>query len=261
MNLLAFDTGTDVMSIAAARTLDGRVQQWQHTGAGGAQASSALIPAVLDLLQQAGLRLDALDAICFGSGPGSFTGLRTACSVAQGLAFGAGVPVLPVDSLLAVAEDARHTGWADQAQVRVTALLDARMDELYAATYAYAAGQWTEVQGSCLVRPEAVGAHLLALRQTAVLPAEAPVPWGVAGNVFAEYGARLGLAEAGFAAASCIQALPTAAAMLRLAPALLAAGHAVAAEQALPRYIRDKVAKTTLERAVEKAASLAATGH
>lgn len=265
MNLLAFDTGTDVMSVAVARTVDGRVQQWQHTAAGGAQASSTLIPTVLDLLQQASLRLDALNAVCFGSGPGSFTGLRTACSVAQGLAFGAGVPVLPVDSLLAVAEDARATGWAGHAQVRVTALLDARMDELYAATYAYAAGQWTEVQGSCLVRPEAVGARLLALRQTSALPAGAAMPWGVAGNVFAEYGARLGLADTGFAAASCSQALPTAAAMLRLAPQLLAAGHAVAAEQALPRYIRDKVAKTTLERAAEKAAAqaitLAASGH
>lgn len=259
MNLLAFDTGTDVISIAVARTVDGRVQQWQHTGAGGAQASSTLIPAVLEVLQQAGLRLDALDAICFGSGPGSFTGLRTACSVAQGLAFGAGVPVLPVDSLLAVAEDARLTALPEQPRGVVTALLDARMDELYAATYAYAAGQWTELQDSCLVRPEDVHAHLLALGQSASLAAGEPMPWALAGNVFAVYGERLGLADSAWSAAPRIAALPTAAAMLRLAPRLLAAGHAVAAEHALPRYIRDKVAKTTLERAAEKAATQALT--
>src|SRR3990167_8697022 len=144
MNLLAFDTSTDTMSIAVARTVDGRVQQWQHTGVGGAQASTGLIAAILALMQQAQLKFDALDAICFGSGPGSFTGLRTACSVAQGLAFGAGVPVLAVDSLLAVAEDARHAALGAQASVQITALLDARMDEMYCATFAFTAGQWTE---------------------------------------------------------------------------------------------------------------------
>ena len=105
MNLLAFDTGTEMMSIAVARTVDGQLRQWQHSASGGAKASTELIPDILGLMQQAGLRLDSLDAICFGSGPGSFTGLRTACSVAQGLAFGAKVPVLAVDSLLAVAEE------------------------------------------------------------------------------------------------------------------------------------------------------------
>lgn len=239
MNLLAFDTSTETMHIAVARTVDGQVQQWQHSGVGGAQASTGLIAAILALMQQAELPLTALDAICFGSGPGSFTGLRTACAVAQGLAFGARVPVLPVASLLAVAEEARFAALADQPSGQVTALLDARMDEMYVATYAFEGSQWTELQGSGLVRPED-------------LPASAgPTHW--AGNVFTVYGERLAGVKAAVGAVQCIAALPSALAMLRLAPQLLAQGLAVPAEQALPVYIRDKVAKTTLERTAEKA--------
>lgn len=242
MNLLAFDTSTDTMSIAVARTVDGRVQQWQHTGVGGAQASTGLIAAILALMQQAQLKFDALDAICFGSGPGSFTGLRTACSVAQGLAFGAGVPVLPVESLLAVAEEARFAALAEQPRGQVMALLDARMDEMYAARYAFDGDQWTELQSSHLLRPEELQV--------------APEATALAGNVFTVYGERLvGLAAAG--AVPRITALPSAAALLRLAPQWLAQGKAVPAAQALPIYIRDKVAKTTEERALEKAAAQA----
>lgn len=256
MNLLAFDTGTEMMSIAVSRTVDGCVQQWQHTASGGARASTDLIPAILGLVQQAGLRLDALDAICFGSGPGSFTGLRTACSVAQGLAFGAGVPVLAVDSLLAVAEEARHASLSAQPSGEVTALLDARMDEMYGATFGFDNGQWTERAGSALVAPE-------RLVRVASVPAPAsavsPTPWVLAGNVFAVYGDRVAAQDPAAATALRIPALPTATAMLRLAPQLLAAGKAVSAEHALPSYIRDKVAKTTAERMAEKAAAQAPT--
>jgi tRNA threonylcarbamoyladenosine biosynthesis protein TsaB len=240
MKLLAFDTSTDVMSIAVSRDDGAASGLWQHQGAGGAQASTGLIAGVLELMRQAGLELRALDAICFGCGPGSFTGLRTACAVAQGLAFGAGVPVLPVNSLLAVAEAARHGGCDSQGPVQVTALLDARMDEIYLASFAFAAGLWTELQAATLVKPEAV-----CLAPATVGEALA------AGNVFAVYGPRLNSLTA---AALRIDALPQATAMLRLAPQLLAAGKAVSAEHALPTYIRDKVAQTTAERAAIKAA-------
>lgn len=236
MKLLAFDTSTDLISIAVTREVDGVVQVWQHTGAGGAQASSGLIPAIEGLMAEAGLRYEELDAIAFGQGPGSFTGLRTACSVAQGLAFGAGIQVLPVDTLLTVAEEARSHNAAEADVCRVLALLDARMDELYAAHYEFADGVWTQCEDYELLRPEA-----LTLQGSQAL----------AGNVFTAYGERLPVAPE----VPRWSALPSATAMLRLAPALLAAGHAVPPQQALPRYIRDKVAKTTLERAAEKAAA------
>jgi tRNA threonylcarbamoyladenosine biosynthesis protein TsaB len=234
MKLLAFDTSTESMAIAVG---DG-ARVWEHTGAGGAKASATLIPAILALLRQAGLALGELDAIAFGRGPGSFTGLRTACSVAQGLAFGAGVKVLPVDTLLALAEEARHR----QGATRIVAALDARMDEMYIARYDLSiAGAGYDAEPE-LVRPEDL---------------RVPGGWALAGNVFNAYGERL--AAGADAATIRIDALPTAAAMLRLAPALIAAGQAVAADHALPRYIRDKVAKTTDERTAERAAQAAAT--
>ena len=233
MNLLAFDTSTDVISIAVARG----DQLWTHTGPGGSQASASLIPAIRNCMAQAGLGFADLDAIVFGRGPGSFTGLRTACAVAQGLAFGAqsatrpgGVPVLPVDTLLAVAEDARHQHGVHQ----VVAVLDARMDEVYTAPFEYDGTRWSGPDDFGLMAPQHV---------------DVPAGWTLAGNAFKAYGDRLA------PGASHVAAFPTAAALLRLAPALLAAGGAVPADQALPRYIRDKVAKTTQERADERAAA------
>lgn len=228
--LLAFDTSTENLSVAVC---DG-ARVLECSGPGGAQASTTLLPMVLDLLRQAGLALAQLDAIAFGCGPGSFTGLRTACSVAQGLAFGTrahkpeGVPLLPVDTLLAVAEEARHLSGVTQ----VVAALDARMNEVYAGHYRFERGEWLQDGDFDLLAPEAL---------------TLPDGWTLAGNAAAAYGARL-------AGTPGIAALPLATAMLRLAPQLLAAGLAVPAEQALPRYVRNKVAKTTAERMAEKAA-------
>jgi tRNA threonylcarbamoyladenosine biosynthesis protein TsaB len=234
-SFLAFDTSTDVMSIA----LTDSVRIWQHTGPGGAKASSSLIPAILTLLTKAGLALGDLQAIAFGRGPGSFSGLRTACAVAQGLAFaakgatgansgmggdgGIGIPVLPIDTLMALAEEARH----QQESPYITALLDARMDEMYVQRYACLQGI-LEPLGDCeLIRPENLVPDGAALH---------------AGNVFGVYRGRL---SEGLNSLNC---LPTAAAMLRLAPRLVASGHCVPAFQALPLYVRDKVALTTAER-------------
>ena len=239
-HFLAFDTSTDVMSVAVT---DGS-RVWQHTGPGGAKASTTLIPAILALLLDAGLTLAELDAIAFGRGPGSFSGLRTACAVAQGLAYGAGqgagVPVLPIDTLMAVAEEARHLKAQSphpnpppkgEGIENITALLDARMDEMYVQHYACKQGVLTPVGNCALIRPE----HLMPNVATLY-----------AGNVFTVYADKLPKDL------NSIHSLPTATAMLRLAPALAASGHGIKAELALPLYVRDKVALTTEERELVK---------
>jgi tRNA threonylcarbamoyladenosine biosynthesis protein TsaB len=233
MNLLALDTSTETMSLAVQRTHHGVSQVWRHTAPGGPQTSAQLIPAIQQLMVQAGLHFGQLTAIVFGCGPGSFTGLRTACSVAQGLALGAHIPVVPVDTLLAVAEEARHQQAPDAPAFKVMALLDARMDEMYGACYFFESGNWSQTMAHSLIQPESLNAGKDCT---------------LAGNVFVPYGARMA-AHKGLR----VEALPTASALLRLAPALLAGGAAMDAEQALPLYIRDKVAKTTEERASEKA--------
>ena len=250
LQLLALDTSTDTLSIAVAGLRDGTPMAWQHSAAGGALASSTLIPAILDLMARAGLAFGDLDAIAFGCGPGAFTGLRTACSVAQGLAFGAklasGRPpmqVLPVDTLLVLAEQARSEHLADGQPLRVLAMLDARMDEIYAAAYAFDGWRWSRVQGCTLGRPE-----------TLVIPAGwLASGFLLTGNVFATYGQRLPVPDH----LPRLTALPSAAAMLRLAGDLLAQGAGVAPEHALPTYMRDKVAQTTTERAAARAATVA----
>jgi tRNA threonylcarbamoyladenosine biosynthesis protein TsaB len=221
MNLLAFDTSTEILRAAVQRAGASVIQD---EAAGGAQASAALIPLLQSLLARAGLQLRQLDAILFGRGPGSFTGLRTACSVAQGLGFGANVPVVGVDTLLALAEDARERSGAD----RVVALLDARMGEVYAARYAHDGRVWQRQGDMVLARPDAV---------------DVPQGWTLAGNAFAAHG------DAFAAHLQRVEAAPTAMAMLRLAPGLIASGEARDAAHALPLYIRDKVAQTTEERA------------
>ncbi|WP_027016929.1 tRNA (adenosine(37)-N6)-threonylcarbamoyltransferase complex dimerization subunit type 1 TsaB [Comamonas composti] len=228
MNLLALDTSTDTFSIAVQK---GQAN-WQSSGPGGAQSSAQLIPAIKALMAQAGLGFSELQAIAFGRGPGSFTGLRTACAVAQGLAFAARIPVLPVDSLLAVAEQAR----AQHGCEALVAVLDARMNEVYHAAFHWRQGKWSSMADFGLCAPEAL---------------DLPTGTVVAGNAQAAYGSRLA------PQARHLQALPTAEAMLRLAPALLAQGLAVPADQALPHYIRDKVAQTTAERAAARQAAAA----
>ena len=238
--LLAFDTSTERLSIAAVV----RGEVFTHEAAGGAQASATLIPAILALLSRAGIALRDLDAIAFGRGPGAFTGLRCACSVAQGLAYGANKPVLPIDTLLAVAEDARSAWQREQSRWRVWVVMDARMDEIYAAQYEYGdaaqqPGVWTMVDAPVLTTPHALNARW-----------QAEAPTHVAGSALTAFGARLATGDA----VLMPDAMPRARAMLPLAEALWALGGAVDAAHAAPLYLRDKVAQTTVERDAIRAA-------
>ena len=229
--LIAFDTATERMTIAV-KGQGGQV--WSHDGEGGAKASAALLPAILGLLRDAGLRLTDLDAIAFGRGPGAFTGLRTACSVAQGLALGAGKPVLPIDSLLAVAEQAR----AGAASYRVWAAIDARMGQIYAAEYEHADGAWRT-----RVEPLLTDGEQLSSRWR-----EQP-PQAIAGDALRSFSDRLQT----FGAALVPDAAPHALALLALAEGAWSRGDAVDPALALPLYVRDKVAQTTLERDAARA--------
>jgi tRNA threonylcarbamoyladenosine biosynthesis protein TsaB len=241
LTLLALDTSTHRMSVGLVANGVSHL----HEGEGGAQASAALLPAVFRLLAEAGLGLDDLDALAFGRGPGAFTGLRTACAVVQGLAYGVrsprhpeGLPVLAIDTLAAVAESARQQAPASARPLRVTALLDARMGEIYAATYRFADARQpvaTRQGGPWLLRP-----HQLADLLPSPTAGEDQM---LAGNALALVTDHLQDPEL-----RRVEAWPHASALLGLAPALWASGQAVAAAQAQPLYVRDKVAQTTEER-------------
>jgi len=226
VKLLALETSTALLSVALS--VDG--QWWErreHHPNGG---SDRILPWVRELLAEAGLSLAELDGIAFGAGPGGFTGIRLSCGIAQGLAYGADLPVLGVCSLEALA--------LESGAERVYACLDARMNEVYAAAY--------EVRD---------GTPVALLPPVVVPPAQAPLPegggWQGAGDGFSSYGealaARLGDAVTPVQI-SLAALLPTARAVLRLALPRFARGEAVAAAQAQPLYVRDKVALTTAER-------------
>lgn len=236
---LAIECSTDTLSVALGTGLQGDPVV-EHAGPGGPQSSTTLLPAVQRLLDQAGWRLHDLSSIAFARGPGSFTGLRTACAVAQGLAYGTrdarhpdGLPVLAIDTLQVLAETATPADHAGP----VAALLDARMDELYLAVWQRQGTGWTERHAPRLCAPDQL-AHWL----TQALPGEHPL---LAGNVFSAYPEALAGLQASHTTAV---AVPSATALLRLAPAAWTRGDALPAHAAMPLYVRDKVARTTAER-------------
>jgi tRNA threonylcarbamoyladenosine biosynthesis protein TsaB len=263
LRLLAIETSTDTVSVALGDGAPGG-PCWQHTGPGAAQASLTLLPVIGSLLAQAGWQLAELDALVFARGPGSFTGLRTACAVVQGLAYGVrgagrpeGLPVLPIDTLAALAEEARFS----QAEAglstprRIAALLDARMGEMYVAAYRCTDGALVEQQPPRLCAPQDLaGWWRSAWPDDAAPDGDVSLAASrdgaddlLAGNVFEAYQEAFSAQFSELPGRRQL-ALPTARALLRLAPAALAAGAAVSAHQALPLYVRDKVAQTTAER-------------
>ena len=223
MNFLTLETSTALLSVAL-RCGDRVLERREHHPNGG---SDRILPWVRELLAEAGLALNQLDGIAFGAGPGGFTGIRLACGVAQGLAYGADLPVLGVCSLEALALEA--------GAVQVYACLDARMNEVYAAAYRLEAGT-----------PVAVVAPVVAPPDQAPLVVGAG--WVGAGDGFKSYGPALASRLTDAVTPALPEALPTATAILHLAVPRFAAGDGVPAAQAQPLYVRDKVALTTAER-------------
>lgn len=223
MNILALDTSTEYCSVAYWR--DGEVDAREILA--GQRHSQLLLPMVDELLRHHGATVRRLDGVAYGHGPGSFTGLRIACGVIQGLALGAALPVVGVGTLASMAEGS--------GQGRVVCCLDARMGEIYHAAYARTDSGWQTV------RPPALCA-----------PGEAPpLPdgsWTGCGSGFAVHGPVLQQRYAGRLSAIMPEIFPHARHMARLAAREFEAGRSVAPEQALPLYLRDKVALKTGER-------------
>lgn len=219
--LLALDGATEQLALALVRAEDGVALTRDLPG--GAQTSASLLPSLFGLLAEAGLAPAQLDALAFGRGPGAFTGLRSVCAVVQGLALGWDLPVHPIDSLLIPVEAA----WQPDSPAIWGAVMDARMGELYAARYQRLADDWQTLEAAALWSPAALRQHWRAEPNSS--------PQALAGN---------GLALIGESAEPPAQ---RAAALARLA-LLAARGLPVDASQALPLYVRDKVAQTTAER-------------
>lgn len=225
MRILALETSTDLGSCALWQ--DGDVSE--RLCPPGRPHSETLLPLLRELLAEAGIGFADLDAIAFGAGPGAFTGLRVACGVAQGLAVAAELPVLPVSTLQALA--------AASGGERVLALLDARMGEVYCAAYQRQGDEMCQLGEQRVVSPEGVefpGGGI----------------WLAAGNALAAYPSlRERAAQAACALAP--EAMPSAAAVARLAAPRLLRGEGLDPALAVPIYVRDKVARTVAERLAE----------
>jgi tRNA threonylcarbamoyladenosine biosynthesis protein TsaB len=224
MRILALDTSTAWLSVAV---FDGHAIAAIREHAGNA-SSERILPLVSRVLSEAGIPLTELAGIAYGAGPGSFTGIRIACGVVQGLALGADLPVFGVPTLAAIA----HSAWRMHGSQRVIACLDARMQEVYVASYARNGNGWSRIGDLQVRKPDDV-----ALADAG--------PWHGGGDGFAAYPAlavRLGLIDVD---ASLV---PDAEAIAELAWPHLAAGEGLPAADAQPLYVRHRVALTTAER-------------
>ena len=220
--LLAIDTATEVCSVALA--IGDQVMESSETVGHG--HSERLLPMVSDLLRTGGRQLADCDAIAFGAGPGAFTGLRVACAVAQGLAFGAGKPLVAIGNLAALASAASA---AHPSARRILVAIDARMQEVYWALFLADGGAISEIAAPAL----AAASDLKALCDGA----DPDLVAGSALRAFPEQAGNLDRAVDADVRAS-------AAAIARLAALGFARGAALPPEQAAPIYVRDRVAMT-----------------
>lgn len=223
MKILAIETATEACSVAL--WIDGDVAE-RHVVAPRLHAEKVLDD-TRDLLAEAGLALRQLDGIAMGRGPGSFTGVRIAASMVQGLALGADLPVAPVSTLAALAGGAMR----EQGAAAVIAALDARMAEVYLASF----------------RRDADNLPLADGEEVVVPPAQALLPegdgWFGAGHGFRAQRGALRDRFAGVLDGVDADLLPRARDVAALGAPVLARGGGVPAERALPVYVREKVAE------------------
>lgn len=223
MKILALDTSTEYCSLALL--LNG--EMLTREALAGQRHSELILPMLHALMAEAGIQLKQLDGIAFGAGPGSFTGLRIACGVVQGLAFGAELPVAGVSTLQALAEGSEAP--------RVIACLDARMGEIYHAAYQKQDGVWHTVSEPALCSP-------------LYLPVLEGTGWVGCGSGFDAYTEALQSAYAGQIKHITHGVSPHARHIASLAMPVFQQGRGVDASLAAPYYIRDKVALKTNER-------------
>jgi tRNA threonylcarbamoyladenosine biosynthesis protein TsaB len=226
VKILAIDTATEACSVSLG--IDDRsVDRYLELERGHAEQ---LLPMVDSVLAEAGISLGSLDAIAFGRGPGGFTGVRLAASVAQGLAFGAGLGVVPVSDLAAVAQ---RVITLDPRVRRVLVANDARMREVYWATF--------EVQGI----PMLAGAERVGPAAEVVLPAADTQAWAAAGRGLIAW-PELADRCRGAGASLHVELLPRASEILALARPAVLAREILDPADALPVYVRDKVAEASV---------------
>ena len=215
MRFAAIETSTEWCSVALWR--DGELAGAERHAPN--RHAEFVLPMMQELFSREKFDLKGLEAIAFGAGPGSFTGLRIACGLAQGLAIGRGLPVIGISTLEALAEESGAP--------RVVACIDARMREVYYSALERNGAGWRE-----------------RIAVQCVPPGEVQRPgddWIGCGNGFAVYG-NLGFSTI------MPDVHPSAMAVARLAAPRLSAGQGVDAAQAAPLYVRDKVALTMEER-------------
>ncbi len=196
----------------------------------GQSHSQLILPQIHTLLNHAGLQLKDLHGIAFGAGPGSFTGVRIAAGVAQGLGFGVCLPVVGVGTLMALAVSSGAN--------KVIACLDARMGEIYHAAYIKDGDTWKTVLTPALYKPDAAPAISVGLGGD----------WVGAGSGWQAYNEILTNIYKVELQSVQPQLLPTASAILKLASPIFASGEAKSASEAMPIYIRNRVALKTAER-------------
>ena len=227
MKLLAVETSTEACS--AALFIDGKVSERYELAP--KEHTKLILPMIASLMAEAGLKPQQLDALAFSCGPGSFTGVRISTGVIQGIALGADLPVVPVSTLAAIAQDFFDSNDDNVAYVA----MDARMSEIFWGVYRRDAQGYAELIGD-----------------EAVTPAEQiefPELTGVGiGSGWGVYPQELMTRLTGLVSRYQADRLPRAGAIARLGARGFEQGMAVAVEQAMPVYLRDKVAKKESER-------------